>query len=90
MTSNYEQTLSLAQALPVSERLRLISELANGLAQSEVPIRENDAERPPEASEQDEDAWWAAFFAHVDANSDENYPPDLSTNKKYMEGYRQW
>jgi len=31
---------------------------------------------------------WADVWAELDAMpSDENYPPDLSTNKKYMEGY---
>lgn len=34
------------------------------------------------------DRTWADVWAELDAMpSDENYPPDLSTNKKYMEGY---
>jgi hypothetical protein len=34
---------------------------------------------------------WADVIAELDAMpSDENCPPDLSTNKKYMEGYGEW
>jgi hypothetical protein len=34
---------------------------------------------------------WADVMADLDAMpSDENCPPDLSTNKKYMEGYGEW
>lgn len=34
---------------------------------------------------------WADVWAELDAMpSDEDYPPDLSTNKKYMEGYGEW
>jgi len=34
---------------------------------------------------------WADVWAELDRMpSDEDYPPDLSTNKKYMEGYGEW
>ncbi len=88
MTPNYEQVLSQALALPAAERLRLIGELANHLAQSKVSVQEIETERPTEAAQQDEDAWWAAFFAEIDATpNDQALPADLSTNPKYMEGY---
>jgi hypothetical protein len=38
--------------------------------------------------QQDQGRTWADVWAELDAMpSDENYPPDLLTNKKYMEGY---
>ncbi|MBO0801222.1 MAG: hypothetical protein J2P31_20575 [Blastocatellia bacterium] len=87
MTPEYEQVLSLAQALPATERLRLISELAKLLAQSELRGQENGTERTLPVR-QDDEAWWAEFFAKIDATpEDESLPADLSTNPKYMEGY---
>jgi hypothetical protein len=88
MTPNYEQVLSQALALPTAERLRLISEVANHLAQSKASVQGIETEHPPETAQQDEDSWWAAFFAEIDATpEDQALPADLSTNPKYMEGY---
>jgi hypothetical protein len=88
VTPNYEQVLSQALALPAAERLRLIGELANHLAQSKVSTQEIEPTHRIEAAQQDEDSWWAAFFAEIDATPDDQaLPADLSTNPKYMEGY---
>jgi len=41
-----------------------------------------------ESQQKDQGGTWADVWAELDAMpSDENYPPDLSTNKKYLEGY---
>ncbi len=45
MMPNFEQVLSQALALPASERLQLISALANQLALSETPHPQTQAER---------------------------------------------
>ncbi|HZF40946.1 MAG TPA: UPF0175 family protein [Blastocatellia bacterium] len=45
----------------------------------------------PEHLEEEAGRTWADVIAELDVMpSDENCPPDLSTNKKYMEGYGQW
>jgi hypothetical protein len=45
MTSNYEHILTQAMALPASDRLRLISALANQLTQSQVQMPQTETER---------------------------------------------
>lgn len=45
MTPNYEQVLIQAMALPATERLRLISALANQLTQPEIKMPKTEDER---------------------------------------------
>ena len=48
-------------------------------------------EETVDAAKEQSGRTWADVIAELDAMpSDENCPPDLSTNKKYMEGYGQW
>lgn len=52
---------------------------------------ENGETNNAQARQEQEGRTWADVWAELDAMpSDEDYPPDLSTNKKYMEGYGEW
>jgi hypothetical protein len=81
MTSNYKQALTHALALPASERLRLISEIAQRLAHGEM-----NAGQIGDRDQTEHQAWWAAFMAEIEAMPS-SLPADLSTNPKYMEGF---
>jgi hypothetical protein len=83
MTPNYEQILTQALALPVSERLSLISQIAQRLAHEEMS-----AEPIGDRDQAEHQAWWAAFMTEIEAMPS-SLPADLSTNPKYMEGFGQ-
>jgi hypothetical protein len=83
MTPNYEQVLTQVLALPASERLRLISEIAQRLARGEMS-----AEPIGDRDQAEHQAWWAAFMTEIEAMPS-SLPADLSTNPKYMEGFGQ-
>jgi hypothetical protein len=81
MTPNYEHVLTQVLALPASERLRLISEIAKQLAQAEMS-----AGQIGDRDQAEHQAWWAAFMAEIEAMPS-SLPADLSTNPIHMEGF---
>lgn len=83
MTPNYEQVLTQVLALPASERLRLIGEIAQRLARGEMF-----AETIGDRDQAEHQAWWAAFISETEAMPS-SLPADLSTNPTYMEGFGQ-
>jgi hypothetical protein len=87
------QTVTIEVAVSTAAILRALEEKAKAQGESlDALLRrlvQNGEAHKAELWE--EGRTWADVMAELDAMpSDENCPPDLSTNKKYMEGYGEW
>jgi hypothetical protein len=86
------ETVTIEVDVSTAAILRALEEKANaqGVTLDALlrPLVENAERQDAEARQEKEGRTWADVWAELDAMpSDGDYPPDLSTNKKYMEGY---
>ncbi len=86
------QKITIQVDVPTAAILRALQEQANaqGVTLDALlrPLVEDVERQDAEARQEKEDRTWAGVWEELDAMpSNEDYPPDLSTNKKYMEGY---
>ena len=86
------RTITIQVDASTAALLRALQERADaqGITLDELlrPLVEETEAHHTEAQQTSQGGIWADVWAELDAMpSDANYPPDLSTNKKYMEGY---